>query len=177
MKMIKLIAMMMAVMLIGTVAFAQPLGSPKAGDMALDFELKMINGETFKLSEQRGKVVFLNIWATWCGPCVMEMPAIEQLANTYPEELVVLGVSCDSSEDLVKAFVEQQGYTYNFAWDGNYLVSGLLYPSYAIPNSIFISPDGVITSIITGAATYEMMEQRFLEALNSAADEEVNNAA
>lgn len=168
MKLVKVFAMLIAVMLIGTAALAQPLSNPQVGDTAIDFELKMLDGETFKLSEHRGKVVFLNIWATWCGPCVMEMPDIDKLAQAYPEELVVLGVSCDDSEATMKAFVEQQGYTYNFAWDGNYLVSGLLYPSYAIPNSIFIGPDGTITSMEMGAATYEMLEQRFMEALNSA---------
>ncbi|MBE5775349.1 MAG: TlpA family protein disulfide reductase [Clostridiales bacterium] len=170
MKMAKVFAMMLAILMIGTCAFAQPLNTPQVGDAAIDFEIKMIDGENFRLSDYRGKVVFLNIWATWCGPCVMEMPAIEQLANAYPEDLVVIGVSCDDREETVKAFVEQQGYTYNFAWDSNYMVSGLLFPSYAIPNSIFINPDGVITSMEMGAASYEVMEQRYLDSLASAAD-------
>jgi len=167
MKIVKVLAMLLALMMIGSAAFAQSLNIAQVGAPALDFELKMIDGETFKLSDHLGKVVFLNIWATWCGPCVMEMPDIEKLANTYPDDLVVLGVSCDESEDAVKAFVEEQGYTYNFAWDGTYLVSGLLYPSYAIPNSIFIAPDGTITSMELGAANYETLEQRYLDALAS----------
>ena len=177
MKKIRIIAMIMALMLIGTMAMAQPLSNPQVGDAALDFELKTIDGETFRLSDHLGKVVFLNVWAIWCGPCVMEMPDIEKLASAYPDDLVVLGVSCDDSEETVRAFVEEQGYTYDFAWDGNYLVSGLLYPSYAIPNSIFISPDGIITSMEMGAASYEVMEQRYLEALASASADEADNAA
>ena len=168
MKMVKVLAMMMALMMIGAMAFAQPLSNPQVGDAATDFEIKMIDGETFRLSDHLGKVVFLNVWATWCGPCVSEIPDIEKLAAAYPDDLVVLGVSCDDSEETVRAFVEAQGFTYNFAWDGNYLVSGLLYPSYAIPNSIFISPDGIITSMEMGAASYEILEQRYLDALTSA---------
>jgi len=172
MKTIKILSVMLALIILGTVAMAQPLSSPKVGDAALDFEIKTIDGEAFRLSDHLGKVVFLNVWATWCGPCVMEMPDIEKLASTYPEDLVVLGVSCDDSEEVVKSFVEQMGYTYEFAWDGNYLVSGLLYPSYAIPNSIFIGPDGIITSIEMGAASYEIMEQRYFDALASGQSEE-----
>ena len=176
MKKLRIPAMILALVMVGTMALAQPLGNPQVGDTAFDFELKMIDGETFKLSDHLGKVVFLNIWATWCGPCVSEMPDIEKLANAYPDDLVVLGVSCDDSEKTVQSFVEEMGYTYNFAWDGNYLVSGLLYPSYGIPNSIFISPEGVITSMEMGAASYEVMEQRYFDAL-AAVSEENNNAA
>ena len=165
MKMTKVLAMIMAILLIGAAAFAQPIHTPVVGETAMDFEIKMINGETFRLSDHRGKVVFLNVWATWCGPCVMEMPDIDKLASAYPDDLVVLGVSCDDSEETVKAFVEEQGFAYNFAWDGTYLVSGLLFPSYAIPNSIFIAPDGTITSMEMGAAPYEVLEQRYLDAL------------
>lgn len=178
MRKIRFAALLAALVMIGTAAFAQPLSNPQVGDAALDFELRMIDGEKFRLSDHLGKVVFLNVWATWCGPCVMEMPDIEKLANTYPDNLVVLGVSCDDSEKTVKSYVEELGYTYNFAWDGNYLVSGLLYPSYAIPNSIFIGPDGVITSMEMGAATYEMLEQRYFEALASNGEtEQTDNAA
>lgn len=119
----------------------------------------------FDLYENRGKVVFINIWATWCPPCVEEMPDIQALSEAYPDDLVVLGVSVDENEALPKDFVEKQGYTYNFALDATGLVSGLIFPSMYIPNSIFIAPNGVVTSIESGAADYETMEQRFLEAL------------
>ena len=90
---------------------------PIEGGEAPDFELMLIDGETFRLSEQRGKVVLINIWATWCGPCVAEMPEIDQLASDYADELVVIGVNCGETEETVAEFVETNGFTYLFAAD------------------------------------------------------------
>ncbi len=170
MKKIRILSLVLAVMLLGVLGIAEPTAAPEqaipaeVGKLAPDFELELLNGETFKLSEQRGKVVFLNIWATWCGPCVMEMPDIEALSKAYPDDLVVIGVSCDESAEEVQAFLAENQYTYHFAMDQNYQISGLLYPSYGIPNSIFIDPNGVITSMEMGSASYEEMERRYLEA-------------
>lgn len=156
--------MLLAMLMLGSLAMAEPAIPAEVGAEAPDFEIKMTDGEIFRLSDHRGKVVFLNIWATWCGPCVSEMPDIEKLANAYPEELVVIGVSCDDDAYDVVKFIQANGYTYNIAVDKTMEVSGMLYPSYAIPNSIFIDPNGVVTSIEAGAASYEVLEGRFLEA-------------
>ena len=171
MKLYRMLALMLAVMLLGAAAMAEPVTSAELGKEAPDFEIELLNGETFRLSDHRGKVVFLNIWATWCPPCVAEMPDIQKLADAYPDDLVVIGVSCDESAEDARAFVEEQGYTYNIAVDQiseeyqTFLIAGALYPSYAIPNSIFINPEGVVTSMEMGAADYETLEQRYLEAL------------
>jgi thiol-disulfide isomerase/thioredoxin len=120
------------------------------GAEAPDFELTMLDGEIFRLSEQRGKVVLINIWATWCPPCVAEMPDIDRLAADYADELVVIGVNCGEPEQTIADFIAANGYTYNFAADRSYLVSGMLYPTMSIPYTIVVNADGVITQLHTG---------------------------
>lgn len=145
------------------------------GMEAPDFEVTLIDGETFKLSEQRGKVVLLNIWATWCGPCVAEMPEIEQLSQDYAEDLVVIGVNCGEKEADVAAFVEEKGYTYRFAADEDYLISASLYPTNSIPYTVIIDANGVITQMHLGGGVgmYDVLEGYVLEAMENAANAEV----
>jgi len=162
MKIRKILSIVLTMVLAGCMAIAE--APAKVGAEAPDFEIKMTDGEVFRLSEHRGKVVFLNIWATWCGPCVSEMPDIQKLADAYSEDLVVIGVSCDDDAYDVVKFIQEKGFTYNIAVDKTMEVSGALYPSYAIPNSIFIDPNGIVTSIEAGAASYEVLESRFLAA-------------
>ena len=100
---------------------------------ANDFEIDLIDGEPFKLSDQRGKVVLINIWATWCGPCVAEMPEIDQLAEDYADDLVVIGINCGEPEETVVDFVEENGYGYLFAADTDYRVSSQLNYTNSIP--------------------------------------------
>ena len=148
---------------------------PIEGGEAPDFELMLIDGETFRLSEQRGKVVLINIWATWCGPCVAEMPEIDQLASDYADELVVIGVNCCETEETVAEFVETNGFTYLFAADPDYTVSGKLYPTQSIPYTIVVNADGVITQrhIGGGYGMYEVLEGYVLDAISSAAGSEI----
>ena len=139
------------------------------GAEAPDFEVTLTNGETFRLSDQRGKVVLLNIWATWCGPCVAEMPDIEQLSQDYADDLVVIGVNCGEAEQTVIDFIEDKGYTYLFAADEDYLVSSVLYPTTAIPYTVVIDADGVITQMHEGGGTgmYEVLEEYVLQAMQN----------
>src|SRR5271170_4982381 len=77
-------------------------GSPpvSAGEVASPFTLRDLNGNTVSLKEMRGKVVFLNVWATWCGPCREEMPSIESLYNDFKQypNFVILAVSQDTGD-------------------------------------------------------------------------------
>ena len=159
----KLLILALALLMLGTIALAE--SAQDVGSQCTDFELTTLTGETFRLSDCRGKVVFINIWATWCPPCVSEMPEIDRLAAAYPDELVVLGVSVDDRMSTVKEFIAEKGYSYAIAMDdASYTVANKLFPTYAIPNSIFIDPNGIVTSIEAGAADYATLERRFLDA-------------
>lgn len=162
----KFLILMLVLLCLPTLALASSI--PMVGYEAPDFEIELIDGETFRLSEQRGKVVLINIWATWCGPCVAEMPDIDQLAQDYADELVVIGVNSGEREQTVIDFVEENGYSYLFAADEDYYISGMLYPTTAIPYTIVVDADGVITQLHRGGGTgmYEVLEGYVKDALN-----------
>lgn len=169
MKLRRILSLALALLLIGAMALAE--GGVQKGDECPDFELTTLAGETFRLSEQRGKVVFINIWATWCPPCAAEMPDIDRLAASHPDDLAVIGVSVDDLESTVRDFIEEKGYAYPIAMDdAKYTVARELFPTMYIPNSIFIAPNGVVTSIEAGQATYAMLEQRFADAQANAVE-------
>ena len=155
-----LLAALLALMSLTALAEAAEVGKP-----APDFELQTLAGETFKLSEQAGKVVFLNLWATWCPPCVGEIPDIQKLSEAHPDDLVVIGASVDQNVDDVKKFVEENKLTYPIAMDEGFNLIANLYPSQYIPMSVFITPDGVVTYMDATALPYETMEALYQEAL------------
>ena len=153
-----------ALMLLCAAGTAEETAPATVGMPAPDFEIETLDGEVFRLSDCRGKVVFINIWATWCPPCVAEMPDIQALSEAYPDDLVVIGVDCMEEEQVVRDFIAENGYTYIFGIDDG-VIGGELYPTYAIPNSIFIDPEGVVSSIEVGMADYASMEERYQAAL------------
>ena len=152
--------LVLAIMLAGTAALAEEKPSAVVGGEAPDFEVTTIDGETFRLSDCRGKVVYINIWASWCMYCLMEMPDIQKLAEMYPDDLVIIGISTDESEDIVREIVDYTGFTYKMALDRGYEISNWLYPSPSIPYSAFITPDGIVSSIDYGMLSFAAMIDR-----------------
>ncbi len=120
--------------------------------MAPDFEVTLATGELFKLSEfleTEGKPVFLNLWASWCGPCRAEMPDIDEAAKRYPG-VMFLGVAVNDDLDLAKKFVDQVGISYPIAYDTRDAVINA-YPPIAMPATFIISSDGRLVDMVYGA--------------------------
>ncbi|HVM98184.1 MAG TPA: TlpA disulfide reductase family protein, partial [Candidatus Acidoferrales bacterium] len=87
-------------------------GGARSGFPAPDFALTNLDGRTVRLSDFRGKIVFLNLWATWCPPCREEMPSMEQLHRRFESQgLVMLAVSEDSDVSAVRPFVNEMKLT------------------------------------------------------------------
>ncbi|QBS36725.1 TlpA family protein disulfide reductase [Thermaerobacter sp. FW80] len=151
-----------------------PPGTPVVapGTPAPDFELRNLDGRPVRLSDFRGKVVFLNFWASWCYPCRQEMPEIRKLVAEEPDDLVVLGVTTSdkASPQEIKDFVEANGYDWTFVYDEGSRV-GRLYRVTFIPTSYFIDPGGVVRARYIGPMTVEQMREYVQRARTAGATE------
>jgi cytochrome c-type biogenesis protein len=118
----------------------------EVGDAAPQFAAQMLDGSDVSLAELRGKVVLLNVWATWCVPCRKEMPALQQLYQDLGAEgLVVLAVSVDAAgaRDAVDAFVDERGIGFDIALDPSGGVQET-FRTMGVPESFLIDRDGKI---------------------------------
>lgn len=143
---------------------AQPGVPLKAGNKAPDFTAELIDGSSLALSDLKGKPVIINFWATWCGPCVREMPTFERLKEDFGDEIGIIAVNCGDDADTVKDFVDENGYTFPMALDENYEVA-MLYPSNSIPYTVVLDANGKITHVSTGAYDADTMYDRYKETL------------
>lgn len=134
---------------------------------ARDFEVTLIDGESFKLSNQQGKVVLLNIWATWCAPCREEVPDFVELYDRYKDEgLEILGVSIDKQgESVVKPFMEEYDVNYPVVIDRGTIMDKYG-PTMGIPTTYVIGREGNLEYFAVGALTNEELEPRLKELLN-----------
>jgi len=141
-----------------------PDAKAEIGYYAPDFNVKLLSGDAVKLSDFRGKVVFINFWATWCEPCVSEMPDMQELFEMFPDDLVVLAVNRSEKKDKVENFIAQNGYTFNIGLDENGEIQEK-YPTQGIPYTIIINPEGLITEIRLGLGNITIFEEYVREAL------------
>jgi thiol-disulfide isomerase/thioredoxin len=129
------------------------------GSPAPDFELDAIKGAA-KLSELRGKVVIINFWATWCGPCAIEMPLFQRFHEAYPEDLVILGINGQDTLEDIHLFEDEFGLTFDLLIDednevhSRYLVRGF-------PTSVILDRDGIVQINHIGIITEKQLV-RFL---------------
>lgn len=135
-------------------------------DLAPDFTAETVDGKEFVLSEQKGKVVLLNFWATWCGPCVGEMPAFEKLYSEYGEKIAILAVDCAEDKDTVKQFVSDNGYTFPVAYDTEGTISAK-YPTSGIPYTLVIGKDGKVKKLFLGADDADAQYIEYKKAIDS----------
>ena len=127
--------------------------------LAPDFSLKDLSGKTVKLSELKGKKVYINFWATWCGYCDQEMPDIEKIHNEFKDQnLVILAVNVAESDYVVKTYVKKKGLNFTALLDKDGKISTDLYKVSGYPTSVFINSDGTISTTIEGMMTYEGMK-------------------
>ncbi len=130
-----------------------PADSPAAalvGSRAPEFVLNTLDGQRVALSDMRGQVVLVNIWATWCPPCRAEMPAIQASYARYRDKgFVVLAI--DQREDVatVQSFMQEYALTFSVLLDTTGTV-GAAYQASALPSSFFIGRDGTVRVVYRG---------------------------
>jgi len=142
-----------------------------------DTKVQTLDGDSLKLSDFADKVVVLNLWATWCGPCRQEMPELVKMSSEYKSRgLVVLGLATTYNERNdqahVKEYIQSQKVPYKIIWDDGTLATPLVQAvdgRSVIPQSFVISRDGRIVKHFTGfsaLSTPQLMRQAIEEALN-----------
>jgi peroxiredoxin len=142
-------------------ARALDLIKPSRQWQAKDFKVAALDGSTLRLSDLRGKVVFLNLWATWCEPCKEEMPAMERLWRHYKARgLVVIALSMDAQgARVVKPFIDHAKYSYAVGLDPRMEVARL-YGTTVVPSTFIIDRDGNLHSFVRGPREWDSKTAR-----------------
>lgn len=141
--------------------------SLQVGQKAPGFESTTLSGETISLSDLRGKVVVLEFWATWCGPCMPEIPHLKALWSDYQdEEFALVGISLDQKTDKLKQFIEQKSMTWpqiqeSEKWDGKLAKK---YSVLGIPKSYIIDRTGTIVARDLSENKLEAKVQKLMSA-------------
>lgn len=134
------------------IALLAPVSMAHA-DNATDFTLRDIDGQSFTLSELKGKVVVLSFWATWCGPCKEEMPHLQKLYDAHKDEgLVIVSISADDARTAsrVKPFIKSKGFTFPVLLDRESTVTGVYNPGKTLPWTVVIARDFSIADTHAG---------------------------
>ena len=120
-----------------------------------DFSVKAPDGSSTSLRAQRGKIVLLNFWATWCPPCQAEMPAIEALwTKTKDKAFTVMGISVGEAPGTVKEYIAQKGYSYPIFVDPSGAI-GTLFGARSIPTTYLVDKSGKAIAGKVGGASYD----------------------
>lgn len=129
------------------------------GMARLDFTLKDHNGAAVKLADYKGKVLLLNFWGTWCGPCKVEIPAFIELQDQYRARgFVILGVAVEDTPEAVRAYASEAKINYPLAMVQDD-VEDVYGPIFVLPMSFVIARDGSICKKHLGPVTKEAVEQ------------------
>ncbi|RBP05565.1 thiol-disulfide oxidoreductase ResA [Rossellomorea aquimaris] len=157
----RLVRAVILLLLVSAVAYTLYLNATKdqavikEGSMAPDFKLETLDGRTIKLSDYRGKGVFLNFWGTWCKPCEKEMPYMEKSYQQFKEKGVeTLAVNIGESDFIVNKFVDKYDLSFTFPMDRNRDLLEI-YGVGPIPTTFLINPEGKVVKVITGSMTQQ----------------------
>lgn len=124
----------------------------KQGNLAPDFEVELLTGEKVKLSDYRDKIVLLNFWATWCPPCVNEMPDMQKLQDDFGDEFVILAISLGEERSILEEFQNVNDYTFKIGFDEKGVTG---YPVRAFPTTFLLNREGAIEKVLEGSRPYD----------------------
>lgn len=138
-----------ALLISGCIRPSSETPSVEIGRPAPLFKLTDLTGQEISLDQYKGKIVMLDFWATWCGPCRMTMPLLEKLQKEYTNNMVLLAINLQESEDVVREYMRQQGLSSHVLLDKKGSL-GEIYGTDAIPMQVLIDKEGIIRDIKTG---------------------------
>jgi peroxiredoxin len=137
---------------------APPAGSLKVGGTAPDFTLKSLKGDSASLSQFRGKVVFLNFWASWCPPCRAEMPSMSRLNEVFSDrEFAMLAVNVEQDKGAVEEFLADHPHDFTVLLDPQGTAQNL-YQVFRFPETFLIDKEGRIVERFLGARDWSEVE-------------------
>jgi thiol-disulfide isomerase/thioredoxin len=148
------------------IASVAQTGGLTTGSVPPNFEwVDAGTGNKVSLASLKGKLVWINFWGTWCPPCRLEMPAMQNVYSKHKDDLIILGVSMAPRDtpDLVSEFLVQNKYAWTFIHDDNQALA-MRYQAGSIPMSYFIGPDGTVKARSMGAIPENLMEQYIAQA-------------
>ena len=150
-------AVLVAALLLGYVWLTKnPPTGPFEGEQAPPFELVALDGTAFASESLRGRPVFINFWATWCDPCLEEMPIIQRMHEKYGEALAIVAVT-DEPVPVASRYIAKYGYTFPAYVDpGGFMTEDYLV--HFFPTSLFVDASGVIRGRHAGQLSEEQME-------------------
>ncbi|MBB6448962.1 thiol-disulfide isomerase/thioredoxin [Geomicrobium halophilum] len=165
-KVISAIVILVAVTVIGSIVY-QTVSSPPVGvnqgEEAPDIELMRAEGESMSLSDQRGDFVIMNLWASWCEPCIREFPMLDEVHQDYQDEgMQVIAVNMTSYErtpDEAVEFLGDHPVSMPILFDEEGEAADV-YLDEGLPTTYFINEEGIIVDTIVGEVTRDMVEER-----------------
>jgi thiol-disulfide isomerase/thioredoxin len=141
------------------------LTGKQAPDFILPYVSRAERGQTQRLSDLQGKVVVLDFWASWCGPCRAQTPVLERLAASFGAERVrVLGVATSDDRGSVTRFLDRKPATYASVYDDDQLAASL-YGVQSLPTLVILAKDGTVRSVATGLVSERELTKLVDEAL------------
>ncbi len=141
--------------------------SALVGKPAPEFELELLSGKKFRLADHRGRVVVLDFWASWCGPCIQAMPQIEAVVSDFPEtDVQLIAVNLQEQPEAITAALERMGLDLEVALDRNGSVADQ-YGVTAIPQTVIVGPSGQVARLYVGinASLAKEMQRAITELL------------
>lgn len=149
--------------------------APIVGHLAPDFTAVTPTGESYTLTDlvnregAGGQAVVLNFWASWCGPCRIEMPHFERASLNYKDQVAILGVNQAESAATIETFRQNTHVTYPLLVDDDWTVNNL-YGVVNLPTTIFVDADGVVREVFVGVMNQAVLEDKITQLL-AAGDE------
>lgn len=134
-----------------------------------ELQLTNLQGEAVNTAQFAGKVLVLNVWATWCAPCRKELPSLQRLSEKLdPRQFAVIGMSVDADDHVVREFLIERKVTFTNLQDADMRMARSILGVHAYPSTYLVNTDGIVQRVVGGAQEWDSPEwQKMIRSLAS----------